>query len=180
MKKSLSQTIEIPAGVEVKQENGSVTVTGQEGEVKKKFNLGKLEFEVKDNNVFIGNKKSTKTEKKMMNTIAAHVRNMINGVQEKFEYKLKVCFSHFPMSVELKGDEVEIKNFLGENISRMVNVPKGAEVKIDGQIITISSVDREIAGQASANFETATKIKNKDQRVFQDGIYITHKAGREM
>ncbi|MBU2052797.1 MAG: 50S ribosomal protein L6 [Nanoarchaeota archaeon] len=180
MKKELSQEIEIPEGVEIKLDEGSVTAKGVAGEVQKKFDIGKLEFKIKDKKIFIGYDKSTKREKKMMNTIAAHIRNMIQGVQKKFEYKLKICFSHFPMSVEIKGDEVEINNFLGENIPRIVKIPEGAEVKIDGQIITISSPDREIVGQAAANFEKATKIRTRDRRVFQDGIYITSKAGREI
>ena len=180
MKKELYQTIEIPEGVEVNLKEDRVTVKGSEGEIKRNFNLGKLDFEVKGNKVIIGHKKSTKTEKKMMNTIVAHIRNMIKGVQEKFEYKLKVCFSHFPINAELKENEVIIKNFLGEKISRIVKVPEGVEVKIDGQIITVTSADKELAGQAAANFEIATRIKNRDLRIFQDGIYITNKAGREI
>ena len=132
MKKSLYQEIEIPEGAEVNIDGSSVTVKGSEGELKKTFNLGKLDFEIKDNKIIIGNKKATKTEKKMMNTIAAHVRNMIKGVQEKFEYKLKICFSHFPFTVEVKGDEAVIKNFLGEKVPRTVNIPKGVDIKVNG------------------------------------------------
>ena len=180
MKKSLYQEIEIPEGVEVSIDRSSVTVKGPEGEVKKDFNIGKLVFKKENNKIIIGHESSTKSEKKIMNTITAHINNMIKGVQKKFEYKLKICFSHFPISAELGNNEVIIKNFLGEKIPRKVKIPQGAEVKIDGHIITISSFDKEIAGQAAANFETATKIRNRDRRVFQDGIYIINKAGREI
>ena len=180
MKKSLYQKIEIPEGVEVNVNGSSVTVKGHEGEVKKDFNIGKLDFKKENNKIIIGHEKSTKSEKKIMNTITAHINNMIKGVQKKFEYKLKICFSHFPFTVEIKGDLAIIKNFLGEKIPRKVRIPQGAEVKIDGKIITISSFDKEIAGQAAANFEIATKIRNRDRRIFQDGIYIINKAGREI
>lgn len=180
MKKDLQQTIEIPEGVEVSLEEGSVTVKGKEGEVRKSFDLGKLFFEKKDNKIIIGNKQSTKKEKKMMNTIAQHLRNMIKGVQEKFEYKLKVCFSHFPMTVKQEGEKIIINNFLGEKIPREMEVVKGVDYKIEKTEITVNSVDKELAGQAAANFEIATKITGRDRRVFQDGIFITHKCGREM
>ncbi|MCK4553114.1 50S ribosomal protein L6 [Candidatus Pacearchaeota archaeon] len=180
MKKNLQQTIEIPEGVEVSLDEGSVTVKGKQGEINRSFDLGKLNFEKKDNKIIIGNKKSTKREKKMMNTIAQHIRNMIKGVQEKFEYKLKVCFSHFPMTVKQEGKKIIVQNFLGEKVPREMTLPKGAEVKIDKAEITVTSVDKELAGQTAANFEILTKIGGRDKRVFQDGIYIINKAGREM
>jgi large subunit ribosomal protein L6 len=180
MKKEIFQEIEIPEGVEANIEGNSLSVKGPEGENKKEFNLNNLSFEKKDNKIVIGNKKATKKEKKMMNTIRAHIKNMLRGVKEKFEYKLKVVHSHFPITVEIQGDEATIKNFLGEKTPRKTKMPKGAEVKVEKDIITITSVDRETAGQAAANLEKATRIRMKDRRIFQDGIYITSKAGKEI
>jgi len=180
MRKLLQQIIEIPDGVEVKIDEGNVTVKGGEGEVKKKVNLGKLNFEVKDKKIIIGYEKSTKREKKMMNTIASHLRNMIKGAQKKFEYVVKICFSHFPMTVQVEDGTATIKNFLGEKVPRKVRIPAGVEVKIEKEIIKIISNDKELAGQTAASFETATKIRGRDRRVFQDGIFIINKAGKEI
>ena len=86
MKKKLSQTIEIPEKVEVNLEDSTLIVKGLEGENKRNFNSPNLIFEKKGNQIIIGSTKSTKREKKMMNTIKAHINNMIKGVQKKFEY----------------------------------------------------------------------------------------------
>lgn len=180
MRKELFVEVEIPEGVEVKLEESKFAVKGKEGEITRNFDLGRLEAKIKGNKIIIGNEKSTKTEKKQMITIRVHLENMIKGVQEKFEYKLKVCFGHFPFTVKKEDNKVIIKNFLGEKVSRIVNIPKGAEVEINKEIITVKSVNKEIAGQASANFETATRIRGRDTRIFQDGIYIINKAGKEI
>ncbi|MFH1787619.1 MAG: 50S ribosomal protein L6 [archaeon] len=180
MKKEIIQEIEIPKGVEVNLEGNLLTVKGDEGENKKELNIGGLDFEKKGDKLIIGNKKATKNEKKMINTISAHIRNLIKGVQEKFEYKLKICFNHFPITIDIKGNEAIIKNFLGEKVPRKVKIIKETEVKIDGPFITIISTNKELAGQTAANFEEATKIKMKDRRVFQDGIFMISKAGREI
>jgi len=180
MRKEIFQKIEIPEGVEIHIAGDAITVKGKEGENKRSFDLGGLVFEKEGNTVRIGHKKSTKKEKKMINTIVAHIKNMIKGVQKKFEYKLKIVFCHFPITVEIKGREVLIKNFLGEKTPRKTQIPEGVDVKVDKDIITINSTDKELAGKAAANFETATRIRMRDRRVFQDGIFMTNKAGREI
>lgn len=180
MKKELSKEIEIPEGVEVSIDKKIVKVKGPIGETSRNFQSNNLNFDKKDNKIVISHKKATKREKKMMNTVAAHIKNMIMGVQKKFEYKLKICFSHFPFNVDIQGNKAIIKNFLGEKVSRELKIIKDVEVKLDNQIITVSSINKELAGQVAANFENATKIRKRDRRVFQDGIFITNKSGKEI
>lgn len=180
MKKELFQTVEIPEGIDVDLDGAKVTVKSSEGKNEREFNIANLILEKRGKEIIIGNKKATKKEKRRMNTIVAHIKNMIKGLQEKFEYRLKICFSHFPITVEIKGNEALIKNFLGERTSRKVKIPVGADVKVEKDVIVISSSDKESAGQAAANFENATKISKRDRRIFQDGIFITSKCGKEM
>ncbi|MFH1326537.1 MAG: 50S ribosomal protein L6 [archaeon] len=180
MKKELFQEIKIPEGVQVELKESTLTVKGPEGENKRDFDLGILEFKKEGDRIIIGNKKSTKREKKRMKTIIAHINNMIKGVQEKFEYTLKICYSHFPFTVDVSEKEALIKNFLGEKIPRKTNIPEGVEIKTDKQNITIKSVNKELAGQAAANFEKVTKVRGRDRRIFQDGIFLINKAGKEI
>ena len=180
MKKELFVEIEIPEGIEVVFRDETFKTKGPEGENERKFDLGKLKVETSKEKIKIGNVKSTKNDKKRMNTIAAHIKNMIKGVQEKFEYKLKICFGHFPLNVKQEGNKVIIKNFLGEKINREVKIPEGVEIEIGKEIISLKSVNKEIAGQAAANFEAATKIGGRDKRIFQDGIYIINKSGKKI
>lgn len=180
MKIKLLKEIEIPENVEVKIDGNLVKVKGPEGENSREFDFGKVNVEVKDKKIILECESGTRREKKTMNTSESHIKNMVKGVQEKFKYTLKICFSHFPFTVKLEGNQAIIKNFLGEKVNRTLRIMEGAEVKLDKEIITITSVDKEIAGQTAANFETATKIRGRDIRIFQDGVYIVDKAGRIM
>lgn len=179
MKKEMSKTIEIPEGVDISLEGSTIFIKGQEGENKKEFNTKGFSIKLNDKEICLNSKKATKTEKKLLNTAAAHIRNMILGVQNKFKYELKVCFSHFPITVDIQGNEATIKNFLGEKIPRKCKIIEGTEVKIDKQNIIVTSRDKELAGQTAANFEKATKVRNRDRRVFQDGIFIIFKNKKE-
>ncbi len=182
MKKPLFNEIEIPEGVEVEIDGGFVKVKGPEGENSRKFKVQKLELKKSEDGkkIIIGNEKSTKREKKLMNSITSHIKNMVEGVQEKFEYQLKIVSSHFPITAEVKGNELIIQNFLGEKVPRKSKIPGGAEVEVQKDLIKVKSANKEIAGQTAANLEAATKISNRDRRIFQDGIFIINKAGKEI
>lgn len=180
MRKNIYQNIRIPEDIEVKINGDIINVKGPQGENSRKFNLHKLELYEKDSKIFIGSKKATKKEKKRINTITAHIKNMMEGVQNKFVYELKVVSAHFPITLEKKDGGILIKNFLGEKVPRKAKIPAKAEVEIQKDIVKISSVDKEIAGQTAANIEKTTRIRNRDRRIFQDGIFITNKSGKEI
>lgn len=180
MKKELFREIEIPEGVDVNIEGNKFFVKGPVGETSMSFRKGNLEIKHENGKIIIGNKKSTKNEKKMMNTMLAHINNMIQGVQSKFEYRLKICFSHFPFTVSVEGNNATVKNFLGEKVPRKFSFAEGVDVKTDKEGVTISSTSKELAGQVAAAFERATLVRKRDRRIFQDGLFITNKAGKEI
>jgi large subunit ribosomal protein L6 len=113
-----------------------------------------------------------------LGTFESHVRNMFHGVTEGWEYEMEVFYSHFPMQVAVEGDEVVIENFLGEKAPRRTEIHGDTEVEIDDEIVTLSGPNVEDVGQTAADIEQLTRVKDKDVRVFQDGVYITQKPNR--
>ncbi len=176
-KMELIKTIEIPEGIEAKIENNEVTIKGPLGELKRRF-PNFLIITKEENKIVVTTEKKTKKEKKEINTNAAHIKNMILGVMKKFVYKLQICAVHFPMNVSVQGSEIIIKNFLGERKDRKTNILPNVDVKIEKDIITVESNNKESAGQTAANIEKKSKVRCKDRRIFQDGIFMIEKAGR--
>ncbi|PJE81170.1 50S ribosomal protein L6 [Candidatus Pacearchaeota archaeon CG10_big_fil_rev_8_21_14_0_10_32_42] len=180
MKKDLSKHLVVPGGINVSLDGTFLKVKGPEGELTKDLKMGKVDLSFKENKIILERKNATKNEKKIMNTNYSHIQNMIRGVQKKFEYHLKVCYVHFPFTLKMEGKKVMVKNFLGEKVDRVVDVPEGVEVELKKEIIIVRSPDKYLAGQASANFEAATRVRGRDRRIFQDGIYITEKDGKKI
>ena len=180
MTKRIEKEIEIPENADIKVNGLTITVKGPKGEVKRLFDRRDIKFESDGKSIIIKAEKNTKREKKVVGSINAHIKNMIKGALEGYTYHLKVCSGHFPVTVTVKGDELIIKNFLGEKVPRVVKIKKGAEVKVDGMMLTVKSPDKELAGQVSADIEAITRRTGFDTRIFQDGIYIINKSGKDI
>jgi large subunit ribosomal protein L6 len=177
MHKTLNYSVEVPAAVTVSIKDAVVAVKGPKGEISRRLWAPNVRVAAEKEKVTIKAENATRREKMHMGTIRSHIRNMIAGVQNPFLFKLKICSSHFPMNVAVSGTQLVVKNFLGEKVPRAIAFDKDVSVKIAGDVIEVSSPDLEAAGRVASKFEGLTFVNNRDRRVFQDGIYITHKPG---
>ncbi len=164
--------VEIPEGVNVEVSGNTVIVRGPRGEVKKTFKGLGLSISVNGNNIDVD-----ALHKPLINTVKKHILNMIKGVTEGFKKHMVIRYAHFPMNIEVKGKKVIIKNFLGERHPREAKVVGDVKITVKGQDLFIEGVDIEAVGQTAANIRQATKIRNKDLRIFQDGIYYALDEG---
>ena len=172
----IESTIAIPSGVTVSQDGNVVKVKGPKGELSRNFAHPSVIVKVEGDKVSVSCEYPRIKEKAMVGTFHAHLRNMVHGVTEGYTYQLKVVFSHFPMKVAVKGDKVQIDNYMGGHAPRYANILAGVTVKVSGQDVTVTGADIEKVGQTAANLEKATSRGGFDKRVFQDGIYIVHKS----
>ncbi len=172
----IKHKIKIPDGVNVTYENFILKVKGPKGELEREFKHDRVDLNIEDGKIVIYCALPKKKDYALAGTWKAHVNNMLKGVTEGFEYHLKILYAHFPMKVSVKGDKVVIENFLGERAPRYAKIFGDAKVEIKGDTVVVKSANKEHAGQTAANIERATKIKDRDPRVFQDGIYIVKKG----
>ncbi len=176
----MEKKVAIPQGVTVKYENDLLSVKGKLGENQKELFKNTVKISVEDGFVTLTSLNATKREKMFQGTFESIIKSMIIGVLEGFEYKLKVCSSHFPMTVTAKDNTLSVKNYLGEKIARTVKVPSSVQLKVSGDIIEVSGIDKAIVGAAAGKIEALTRTTDRDKRRFQDGIYIIEKSGKQV
>jgi large subunit ribosomal protein L6 len=176
--KNFSEKIEIPSDNQLELDGMKITIKGKNGEVIKQFKMPRFVFTKEGNSLLITCKNYKFSDKTNFFSIKSHIKNMVQGANEQFMYMLKICSSHFPMNVSLSGDKFVVKNLFGEKVPRVLIIKKGAKVEIKGNIVEVTGNNLEIVSQVAADIEQLTRITGRDRRIFQDGIYITHKAGK--
>ncbi|HDN81802.1 MAG TPA: 50S ribosomal protein L6 [Methanomicrobia archaeon] len=170
------EEITVPESVELKFEENTIKVKGKNGELHRVFDYPNIIIKNEDGKLRISSSSNRRKDVAMIRTTKAHIVNMIKGVEEGFQYTLKIVYAHFPMNVKREGNKVGIYNFLGEKHPRFAKIVGNTNVTIKGDTITVRGINKEEVGQTSANIEQATRIKKRDTRVFQDGIYLVEGA----
>ncbi|MCL1966023.1 MAG: 50S ribosomal protein L6 [Candidatus Bathyarchaeota archaeon] len=168
----ISRTIQVPEDVTLNLQGKKVSVKGEKGSLTRDFSFAPISIDADGKNVRVSAKWPRKKESALVGTIYSHIQNMITGVTKGYTYKLKIVFSHFPISVKLEGKNIIIENFTGERKARCTRILGDVKVKIETDDIIISGINLEDVSQTAANIEQATRVRNKDVRVFLDGLYV--------
>ncbi len=168
----VSRTIQVPDGVTVSLDGRKVTVKGTKGTLQRDFSHIPVSISADNNTVRVWAEWPRKKETALVGTIDSHIQNMITGVTKGYTYKIKIVFSHFPISVKVQGKTVLIENFTGERRARHAKILGEVKVKVEAEDIIIQGLNLEDVSQTSANIETATRVRRKDPRIFLDGLYV--------
>ena len=86
-----------------------------------------------------------------MNTARSIIRNLCEGVIEGYTVKMKVVFSHFPITVKVEGKNVLIENFQGERAPRICVLRGDTKVAVNGDDVIITGPVLTDVSQTAAN-----------------------------
>ncbi|OLS16639.1 MAG: 50S ribosomal protein L6 [Candidatus Heimdallarchaeota archaeon LC_3] len=172
--------VEIPDEVTVTIESGKkIVVKGKLGKLEKSFPRVSTYVEIQKEEgkkvLAIWDYFPKKRQKAMVGTIQGLINNMITGVQKGYSYKLKIIYSHFPITVTTAKNGVIITGQYGNREKRFIPIYKGIKTTVKGEDLTLEGNDLEKVSQSAARIQESTKLRgkySKDPRIFQDGIYI--------
>ncbi len=173
--------IQVPAEVQLEVEGKAIAIKGPEGELKRNFDRLPIHLEYDDNagQIVVRSFFGRHFERAIVGTVAGHIKNMIIGATKGFEYKLKIISSHFPMTVQRTGDQIEVKNHYGERAAKYAKIVGDIQVKIIGDDVILTGSDKEDLGQTAANLQEVTRLRGKrrkDPTTFMDGVYLYSKS----
>jgi len=167
--------ITVPAGTEVSVASGVVSVKGKGGTLKKQINPA-ISISVAGTAVTVTPANKSRLAKALWGTYAAHIRNMIAGVNTPFTKKLQV--EGIGYRAELAGKQ--LKMALGFSHPVMISIPEGLTVAVEKNVITISGADKEAVGQFAANIRSVKKPEPyKGKGIRYEGEVVRQKQGKK-
>jgi large subunit ribosomal protein L6 len=165
----------IPEGVTVTQKKHMLTFVGPLGKTHKSFRLIPVDVKIVENKLVLKAIGSKKKDYAILHTARSILRNICEGLIVGYTIKMKIVFAHFPVTVKVEGKNIIIENFQGERAPRRTVIVGNTKVVPGGEDIILTGEVWTDITQTAANIELKTKVKNKDHRVFLDGIYAFEK-----
>ena len=166
-------SVVIPEQVTVSLKKTMLGVSGPLGKTFKNFKKIPVSIQIQDKNILIKTSGNRKKEYAIMNTVRSIIRTLCEGVIEGYTIKMKIVYAHFPITAKVQDNQVIIENFQGERAARIARIHGQTKIVAKGDEIILTGPVLSEVTQSAAEIEQKTKIKNKDHRVFLDGIYIS-------
>jgi len=175
--------VKIPDGVTVTIKARIVKVKGPRGELTQNFRHLPLDMKVAEDGKTVRVERWFTSGKApaSIRSACSHLDNMIIGVTKGFEYKMRFVYAHFPINVTITKKDacIEIRNFLGEKVVRVVDCGPGVTVKrstdVKDEIVLVGN-DINAVSRTCALVQQICAVKRKDIRKFLDGIYVSSKG----
>lgn len=178
MKTKMSEKLAIPDGITCSIHNKVLTLKKGDKTIIRNVDLPRVNITVSGNDLVLASHKGSRKEHNLINSYLAHIKNAFSGLHKDFRYVLEAVNVHFPMTMKLEKNNLLINNFLGEKKPRIAIIHPNVKAEIKGQQVILTSFDKDAAGQTVSCIERATKVRKKDRRVFQDGIYLVERPER--
>ncbi|MBD5416099.1 MAG: 50S ribosomal protein L6 [Desulfovibrio sp.] len=144
--------VPVPAGVEVKIGTDVVEVKGPKGTLSTPVSP-LLNYELADGHVTLTRREETRESRAQHGLRRTLLANCIEGVTKGFSKALEVIGVGYRVAV--KGNVVELA--VGYSHPVIVDLPDGIKAAVEGQVLTLSGVDKELVGETAARIRRIRK-----------------------
>ena len=171
MSRIAKQPIELPQGVEFKQEGNVVTLKGGNGSLSLELN-NEVELTKNENALQISPRSGSRFSTAVAGTMRALLANMVTGVTNGFERKLQLVGVGYRAQVQGK----KLNLTLGFSHPVVHDVPEDVTVEAPSQTeIVIKGADKQKVGQVAAeirNYRPPEPYKGKGIRYSDERVIM--------
>ncbi len=145
--------IELSSGTQATLENDLLVVKGPKGELKKHIHE-LVTVKIEDNKIHVDvNDTTDKKERSFWGLYRSLINNMVKGVEEGFEKKLEI--NGVGYGATLSGNKLTLK--VGYSHPVDYDLPEGISASVEGNVITVSGIDKELVGEVAAQIRKIKK-----------------------
>lgn len=175
MSKIGKKLITIPAGVQVSLVNDKVTAKGPKGELSLSLHP-KVSVHIDGQELQVSVKNQEQAQSKALwGTFRSLLQNMVQGVSAGFEKKLEIVGTGYKASV---SSGKLILN-LGFSHPLELSIPKGLEVKVEKNTVSVAGADKQLVGEFAALVRSQRKPEPyKGKGVKYADEVVRRKAGK--
>jgi len=141
--------IKVPKSVKTEIQKGKIIVTGAKGSLDFSYRP-EISVEFSGDEIIVKKVGNSKKAPAFWGTTARIIENMIKGVTDGFKKQLELNGVGFRMS--LQGKKIDMA--LGFSHPVEMIIPEGIEVEIEGNILTVSGIDKQKVGQFAASIRS--------------------------
>ncbi|OQX62821.1 MAG: 50S ribosomal protein L6 [Desulfococcus sp. 4484_241] len=166
--------VQIPDKVKVSYADGCVTVSSDKGSLSRTLH-GDVDLEIKDGNITVITLSDDRKTLALQGLYRSLVNNMVEGVSKGFERSLEI--NGIGYRAEVSGNRVVLN--LGYSHPVEFDLPEGVSAKVEKNILTLMSIDKELLGQTAASIRRLRPPEPyKGRGIKYTDEYIQRKAGK--
>lgn len=167
--------VAIPEGVTVVAEKNLITVKGPKGVLSFQHHFD-VEVKIAEKELIVEKTGKSKQAPAIWGTTARLIENMIEGVTVGFKKQLELNGVGFRMSTAGK----KVNMALGFSHPVEVVIPDTLEVVAEGNVMTVSGIDKHEVGQFAANIRALKPVEPYKGKGFKYvGEHVRRKEGKK-
>lgn len=166
--------IEIPSGVTITIDPSNITVAGSKGTLKQ-FTMPGVAVTQEDGQVIVTRVNDEPKNRAKHGLMRALINNMVIGVSAGFSKQLEINGVGYRVALAGNG----LKMNLGFSHEVNYELPQGITATVEGNVITITGIDKQQVGQVAAEIRALKKPEPyKGKGIKYVGERIIRKSGK--
>lgn len=167
--------IKVPTGTDVSVISNELVVKGKGGTLRRALHPA-VSISIENGTITVTPAQKNRVARALWGTYAAHIRNMVSGVNQPFVKKLQV--EGIGYRAELAGKQLKL--MVGFSHPVLVSIPDGVTVAVEKNIISISGADKETVGGFAASVRDIKKPEPyKGKGIRYEGEVVREKQGKK-